>query len=71
LLAWTGRTLGIRAVHFYWLEPRDTKTFVRTAETYEGLVARVLRRSLKKTLDRALDDGLKALKAEAEQRTSR
>jgi uncharacterized protein YndB with AHSA1/START domain len=68
LIAWTGRTLGVRAIHFYWLEPRDGTTFVRTAESYEGLVARVLRGSLKKTLDRALADGLNALKAEAERR---
>jgi hypothetical protein len=62
LIAWTGKTLGIKAIHFYWLEPRDGKTLVRTAESYEGLVARVLRRSLQKTLDAALADGLRHLK---------
>ena len=66
LIAWTGKTLGIRAIHFYWLEPRDGKTFVRTKESYEGLVASLLRSPLRKTLDRALADGLQALKAEAE-----
>ena len=66
LIAWTGKTLGIRAIHFYWLEPRDGKTFVRTKESYEGLVASLLRSPLRKTLDRALADGLRALKAEAE-----
>jgi hypothetical protein len=67
LIAWTGKTLGIHAIHFYWLEPRDGKTFVRTKESYEGLVASLLRSPLRKTLDRALADGLRALKAEAEQ----
>jgi uncharacterized protein YndB with AHSA1/START domain len=71
LVAWTGKTLGIRAVHFYRLEPRDGGTFVRTEESYEGLVARLLRGSLQKTLDGALGDGLRYLKAEAEQRRTR
>ena len=68
LIAWTGKTLGINAMHEYHLEPRDGKTFVRTEESYEGLVARLLRRSLQKTLDTALEEGLRHLKAEAERR---
>jgi uncharacterized protein YndB with AHSA1/START domain len=68
LIAWTGRTLGIDAIHFWHFEERDGATFVRTAESYEGLVARLLRRSLQKTLDRALPDGLHDLKAEVERR---
>jgi uncharacterized protein YndB with AHSA1/START domain len=71
LIAWTGRTLGIRATHFYWLEPRGQKTFVRTEESYDGLVARLLRGPLQKTLDRALAAGLRDLKAETERHTSR
>ncbi|MGH3110343.1 MAG: hypothetical protein ACRDQT_05430 [Gaiellaceae bacterium] len=71
LIAWTGRTLGIDAIHFYRLEPRDGGTFVRTEESYEGLVARLLRGSLQKTLGRALADGLRYLKIEAEQRATR
>jgi uncharacterized protein YndB with AHSA1/START domain len=71
LIAWTGKTLGIRATHFYWLQPRGQKTFVRTEESYDGLVAHLLRRPLQKTLDRALADGLRDLKAETERRTSR
>ena len=39
---------------------------MRTEESYDGLVARVLRRSLQKTLDTALTDGARYLKAEAE-----
>jgi len=67
-IAWTGRTLGIKAIHFWHFDGRDGGTFVRTEESYEGLVARLLRRSLQKTLDRALDDGLQDLKAEVERR---
>jgi len=68
LIGWTGRTLGIDALHFWHFEARDGGTFVRTEESYEGLVARLLRRPLQKTLDRALDDGLNDLKAEVERR---
>ncbi len=67
-IAWTGKTFGIDATHVYRLEPRNGKTFVRTEESYEGLVARVLRRSMQKTLDRALANGLAHLKTEAERR---
>jgi hypothetical protein len=68
LITWTGRTFGIRAIHVWWLEPCDGVTTVLTEESYQGLVARLFRRSLQKTLDRALDNGLRYLKAEAERR---
>jgi uncharacterized protein YndB with AHSA1/START domain len=66
LIAWNGRTLGIRARHGWQLEPRDGRTYVRTEESYDGLVARLLRRPLQKMLDRTLTDGVHSLKAEAE-----
>jgi hypothetical protein len=71
LIAWTGKTLGINAIHFWHLEPRNGRTFVRTEESYEGPIARTFRGSLQKTLDRALADGLGYLKAEVERRTTR
>jgi uncharacterized protein YndB with AHSA1/START domain len=67
-IAWTGRTFGINATHVYRLEDRNGRTFARTEESYEGLVARVLHRSLQKTLDKALEQGLAHLKREAERR---
>jgi hypothetical protein len=66
LIAWRGRTLGIKAIHFWHLEPRGDTTHVRTEESYEGLVASLLRRYLQKTLDTALAEGLRDLKAESE-----
>jgi hypothetical protein len=66
LIAWSGRTLGIRAYHVWHLEGQNGRTLVRTEESYDGLVARLLRRSLQKTLDAALTDGVRYLKAEAE-----
>ena len=67
-ITWTGRTLGIRAVHVWWLEPSDGVTTVLTEESYAGVVARVFRQTLQKALDRALDNALRCLKAEVERR---
>jgi uncharacterized protein YndB with AHSA1/START domain len=67
-IAWTGSTFGIKAKHVYRLEPRGEATHVQTEESYEGLVARLLRGSLQKTLEKGLSDGLRSLKAEAERR---
>jgi uncharacterized protein YndB with AHSA1/START domain len=68
VIAWTGRTLGIKAIHTWQLEPQNGATLVRTQESYDGLVARLLRGPLQKTLDRALAEGLGHLKAEVEGR---
>ena len=67
-IAWTGTTFGIKAKHVYRLEPRGAATLVHTEESYEGLVVRLLRGSLQKTLEKGLSDGLRYLKAEAEKR---
>ena len=71
LLAWTGRTLGIDAVHVWRFEPKDGATLVRTEESFDGVVARLLRRPLRKTLAGALESGVRHLKAEAERRAQR
>jgi uncharacterized protein YndB with AHSA1/START domain len=70
LIAWTGTTFGIKARHVYRLEPRGEGTLVHTEESYEGLVARLLRGSLQKTLEKGLSDGLRYLQAEAEHRSA-
>jgi uncharacterized protein YndB with AHSA1/START domain len=66
VIAWSGKTLGIRAFHVWRLASENGTTHVRTEESYHGLVARLLRRSLRKTLDAALADGVGYLKAAAE-----
>lgn len=69
-MAWTGTTFGVKAVHVYRLEPRNGKTIARTEESWDGLLARLFRRSMRKALDKAVHDGLRHLKAEAERRSS-
>jgi len=65
---WRGRTMSIRAIHEWRLEPREGGTAVVTEETFSGLLATLLRRQLQKTLDASLDKGLEHLKREAERR---
>lgn len=67
LISWTGKTLGTNAVHVYRLEPRDEKTLVSTEESFDGLIARIFRGSLQKTVKKSLDTGLQHLKAQVEE----
>jgi uncharacterized protein YndB with AHSA1/START domain len=71
LISWTGRTFGIDAVHVWRLEPRDGTTLVRTEESFAGVMARIFRWPLRRTLTGALESGLRHLKAEAERRAQR
>jgi hypothetical protein len=43
---------------------------VETDESFSGMLARLLRGSLQKQLDRALEEGLEHLKREAERRAA-
>jgi uncharacterized protein YndB with AHSA1/START domain len=69
--AWTGTSFGIKAIHVHTLEPRNGGTLVRTEESYAGLVASLLRRPLRRMLDRTLQSELEHLKAEAERQDRR
>ena len=68
---WRGKTLSIAALHEYRLTAHDGGTRVETEETFSGLLARVMRGSLQKTLDSSLEQGLEHLKAESERRAGR
>ena len=70
VLAWTGSTFGIKAIHVHVLEARGGNTFVRSEESYDGLVVRIFRGSLQQRLDVALANGLGHLKVEAERRAA-
>jgi len=67
-VSWHGKTLTIDAYHQWWLEPRDGGTFLRTEESFSGLLAKILRGPLQKTLDKSFEVGLERLKVEAERR---
>jgi hypothetical protein len=67
-VAWKGRTLGIDALHVWSVEPTGQGSRVVTEESWAGPLARGLRGLLRKTVRKAVDDGLAALKVEAERR---
>jgi hypothetical protein len=66
LLAWTGKGFGVDAIHVWRLEPRDGSTLVETEESWEGLLARLLRGPFQKALKQSIDSGLAELKTEVE-----
>jgi hypothetical protein len=66
LLAWTGRTLGICAVHVYRLEGQGDSILVRSEESWSGLPVRLARRSMQKTLQTSIESALRHLKTRVE-----
>lgn len=63
ILVWTGKTLGIKAIHVWKLASNDNKTIINTEESWEGIIVNILRGRLQKTLDESTESGLKHLKA--------
>ncbi len=69
-LGWTGKTLGIAAVHVWRFESIDGGTVARTFESWTGWLPRLLRGLMRKQLQQSLEGGLPHLKAEAERRAA-
>ena len=69
-IAWTGVTMGIKAVHVFRFQARDDGTLARSEESWEGLIASVLKGYSRKTLDKGIRNVLLHLKSEAELRAS-
>ncbi len=69
-VVWRGRTMSIKAIHEWRLEPHERGTRVETEEAFSGMLARLFRGQLQKTLDKSLSDGLEHLKREAESRST-
>lgn len=65
-LAWSGRTMGISAIHVWKMEADNGKTILTTEESWDGLLARIFKVQSKKTLEKAISSGLMLLKNEAE-----
>ena len=70
-LAWSGTTFGVRAVHVWKFEKAEKGTRVLTEESFEGFVVRLFPGLMRRALAKALNQGLVALKAEAERRHGR
>lgn len=70
VLAWTGRTTGVRAIHVWRFEPSGEGAVASMEESFDGTVARLLRKRLQRQLDESTTKGLEALKAAAERPTA-
>lgn len=66
LIAWTGSTLGIRAVHVWRVRSLDGSSAVRSEESWEGVLPSILRGMLRRSLRQSLEAGVAHLKTEAE-----
>jgi hypothetical protein len=61
--------MGIKAIHVWSFAPRaEGGTHVETTESWTGLPPRLLPGPMGKTLKKALDDFVAAVKAESERR---
>lgn len=69
-LGWTGKTLGIAAVHVWRFESKNGSTVARTVESWAGWLPRLLRGVMRKQLQQGLEAGLPHLKAEVERRAA-
>ncbi len=69
-IAWTGTTLGIKAVHVFRFQAKDGGTLARSEESWEGLIANLLKGYSRKTLDKGIRSVLSHLKAESERRAA-
>lgn len=65
-LSWTGKAFGTRAFHVWTLEPTPAGVVVRTEESFNGWLPRLLRGSMQKKLDETLPQWLASLKRAAE-----
>jgi len=66
LLAWTGRIMGINAIHVWRIQTKNKKTQVITEESWEGALSRVMSGKMQKMLEESINSGLQYLKTEAE-----
>ncbi len=69
-VSWTGKAFGTGAVHVWTLEAAGTGTQVRTSESFDGWLVRLLRSWFQRLLEKALDEQLQSLKTAAEERSA-
>lgn len=69
-LAWTGTSMGMKAIHIWRLESDGQTTLARTEESWSGRLPRLLPSLMRRSLQRTLDRWLHHLKIEAEARSA-
>lgn len=70
-IGWTGKSMGIHAVHMFHFEPKDGGgTVAGSAESFRGLVPSVFKKYSRNILQRGIDGFLGSLKIETERRAA-
>jgi uncharacterized protein YndB with AHSA1/START domain len=69
-IAWTGTTMGIRAVHVFRFQASDGATLARSEESWAGVLPSLLKGYSRRTLDKGIRGVLAHLKTEAERRAA-
>jgi len=65
-LSWTGRTLGVPAIHVYRVSRKDGDVTVRIEGSWGRVLARISRTRFRSMLQTAIGDGLIAVRQAAE-----
>lgn len=65
---WTGKSFGIFAIHDWILSVNENTTTIKVEESMEGLLTKLMKKSLNKKLDTSLQLWLNLLKDESEKR---
>lgn len=68
-IAWTGRTMGIRAAHIWTFTEQEGGVLVRTEESFDGLLVWLFRGPMRRMLASSLEKALGALTTECERRS--
>lgn len=67
LMSWSGKLLGINAVHVWRITPSSGGSCtVTTEESWNGLLPKLFKKSSKKALSKAVSTGLRFLKEAAQ-----
>jgi uncharacterized protein YndB with AHSA1/START domain len=65
-IEWTGTAFGTRAIHWWEIDATDQGVLLRTAESFDGWLPRLIPKTLQRMLDETLPKWLKEIKTEAE-----
>jgi uncharacterized protein YndB with AHSA1/START domain len=66
LLGWTGKTMGLLAIHNWTLDYKDGNTTITVDESMDGILAILFKKSFNKSLEKGMLHWLELLKKECE-----
>jgi len=61
-ISWTGKSMGAKAIHIWELEAQENNVLVKTGESFDGWIVKLLKGMMQKTLDQSLQEWLLCLK---------